>query len=479
MPEMFLKRASATDVASTAPPAGAAGAEGLDLLRIGAVRSLVRWAGFPDLLQIAMLIVFIGLAVASWGVFSPEGANAKLFAKANLATLLIWGLWWPVMIWTAVLFGRVWCAVCPLEWVSAVCESTGRRMGFLQRPLRRWIVSGTIIVALYALIQLLVAGAHIHRVPAYTSYFLIGLLGLAAITGFFFKGRAFCRGFCPVGVILNIYGRGGMVAVRPGATEAGHGTPVDAHTCPSLLNPSKLASNANCLVCGHCLKTAAPGQMRLLLRPPFPTNGARKIAASWPITVFVMLVSGFVIGELFTEWADGNKVFLAVPMWGAARVGASAHAGWFEGVWALGVVPLVLWSALGGILWAFGHRQRIGGLWRQMALPMAVIVAAGHMSKGLAKLVSWAPFVPGALQDPDGIATAQAISSRAITAPAPWLSVVAVAMIAVALIAAAFVFAVREFRLARGAHAFHASAAVPLALVAIGFVGIVVGWPYR
>jgi hypothetical protein len=89
--------------------------------------------------------------------------NAKLFAKTNLATSLIWGVWWPAMLWIAVLFGRAWCMVCPLEVVSNVSERLARASKFPQRPLRKWMASGAVIVGLYALIQMLVAGAYQSR----------------------------------------------------------------------------------------------------------------------------------------------------------------------------------------------------------------------------------------------------------------------------------------------------------------------------
>ncbi len=31
----------------------------------------------------------------------------KLHARTNLVTLIIWGLWWPAMVWFAMLFGRL------------------------------------------------------------------------------------------------------------------------------------------------------------------------------------------------------------------------------------------------------------------------------------------------------------------------------------------------------------------------------------
>jgi hypothetical protein len=94
--------------------------DGLDLLQIRAIRSLILWRGFPYVFQGALLASFLVLAALSWGHYPPAGVNAKLYAKTNLTTLLIWGLWWPAMVWAAVLLGRAWCAICPLELKTSV-----------------------------------------------------------------------------------------------------------------------------------------------------------------------------------------------------------------------------------------------------------------------------------------------------------------------------------------------------------------------
>lgn len=171
--------------------------KGFDLLRVPGIRALILWRGFPYVFQAIALFVFLALLVIGWQRYTPPGVSQKLYAQANLATLMVWGLWWPAMVWLAVLFGRAWCMVCPLELVSNVGERLGRRLGLRQRPLSAWIAAGAIIVFLYALIQFLVAGAEIRRIPAYTSFFLLGLISLAVLTGLFLKDRAFCRGFCP------------------------------------------------------------------------------------------------------------------------------------------------------------------------------------------------------------------------------------------------------------------------------------------
>ena len=436
-----------------------------DLLGVPAIRAAILRREFPGVLRLCALAVFAALAVLAWGVFAPSGVNAKLFAKTHPSTLLIWGVWWPAMVWVAVLFGRLWCMVCPLELVSAAGGRAGEAIGLPRRPLPGWIASGAVIVGLYALIQLLVAGAHINRVPAYTSLFLIGLLTTAMFAGAFFRDRAFCRGFCPVGLLLGTYGRGGMLAVRPGP----RAVPADARTCPSILNPPKLDSNKDCLVCCKCVQACEPGHMRLLLRAPFSQRDGRQADAPWPVTLFVMLVSGFVTWELTTEWPAAEGIFLTVPVFIAAKLGWPWAAGWLEGVWALVVVPLSMWTALAAVLRLLGARESVGGLWRKMAVPLAVVVSVGHMSKGLAKFVSWAPFLPEALRDP-----AKAIASKAAAAPPALLSLSTVGLAGLGLLLAAACCAVREIRLAdKDAHPW---APLPVIVLSGAFALIILGW---
>ena len=186
---------------------------------------------------------------------------------------MIWGLWWPVMVWLAVLFGRLWCAVCPLELVSNLSERIGRRLKFPQRPLSLWVASGAVIVALYLLIQMLVAGAELHRTPAYTSYFFLGLIAMAAATGLLFKDRAFCRGFCPVALLLNVYGRGGVLAVRPASGPVCESCP--GHYCAAAIGVTTVTTNAaRASPTGRPMNPRTSGLLVMMARlPTFPVQG--------------------------------------------------------------------------------------------------------------------------------------------------------------------------------------------------------------
>ena len=148
--------------------------EVINLLRYRPLRRLFGWSGFPYAFQSVMLVVFVCLAIVSWQQFAPAGVADKLFAKTNLAQLLIWGLWWPAMVWVAVLLGRAWCMVCPLELVANVSERLGRACGIRQRVLGKWLRTGSLIVVLYAAIPMpnsrrlhrpkaVVASSNLHR----------------------------------------------------------------------------------------------------------------------------------------------------------------------------------------------------------------------------------------------------------------------------------------------------------------------------
>lgn len=459
---------------------------GCDLLRLRLVRAGILWRGFPYVFQAVVLAVFIVLAVIGWGHLTPAGVNAKLYAKTNLVNLVIWGLWWPAMIGVTALLGRLWCTVCPLELVSNLFERLGRGLGLRQARLPNWLVTGGLVLVLFALLQLLVPGVQLHRVPAYTSIFLWVMLAGAALTGLFLKDRAFCRGFCPVALLLNAYGRGGMLAVRGasrepcascrenGCTAERNRYRSDARSCPSLLNPPKLESNADCLLCGQCFKACPSNNLQLLLRPPFAAADCREPLASWPVTLFVMLVSGFVTYELCGVWKAADPVFLWVPNQVKAAWNAGAWGGWIQGLWTVFLVPLLLWLVLGAASRLLGGAKSLGEAWRRLALPMAVVVAAGHLAKGLEKFTSWAGFLPYAFREPTGVQTAVQMNAKALAQPAAWLSLPALSAITLALIGAAIWLAIREARLADPRN--YRRRVLPIVLLGGFYAFLVFGW---
>ena len=439
---------------SSIPAGQVAGGErkGTNLLNFRPLAAFVRWSGFPALFKGLVLAVLIGLAIIGWGQYTPQGVNAKLYAKTNLVNLVIWGLWWPAIIFVTFWLGRVWCIVCPLELVSARAEFLSRKMGFSQRSLPGWMVKGSLVVLLFAILQMLVPGVQLHRVPHYTSLFLWILLGSAFAVGLYFRDRAFCRGFCPVALLLSAYGRGGMIAVRPGDQKklvyspASNNTPTRL-SCRSLLNPARLNSSKDCLLCCDCIKADTTGSMQLLLQPPFSKADTRELLASWPMTLFVMIVSGFVTYELCGVWKEAESVFLWIPQRLTAAINAAEASGWIQGLWTIFVIPLLLWSVIGGLTLLTGGARSLSEAWRMLALPMALVVASGHMAKGLEKFTSWAGFLPYALAEPSGARTVIKINTKLLPQPTAWFDPPTLSVLAMLLLAIGTILAVREGRL--------------------------------
>jgi hypothetical protein len=254
-----------------------------------------------------------------------------------------------------------------------------------------------------------------------------------------------------------------MLAMRPVDPEGR----LNARACPSLLNPARLNSNKDCLVCGDCVQANRADEMQLLLRAPYSCADAREPLASWPLTLFVIIVSGFVTYELTGVWKAAGNLFL----WAPTQLSAS---GWVQGLWTIFVWPAALWLVLGGLTLLCGGARSLGEAWRRLALPVAVVVATGHMAKGLEKFTSWIGFLPYAWAEPIGTQTAIKMNAQLLAPPAAWLTAPVLSVGSMLLVALGIGLALREARLADPDHARRRF--VPIALLGGFYFFLVLGW---
>ena len=104
-----------------------------------------------------------------------------------------------------------------------------------------------------------------------------------------------------------------------------------------------------------------------------------------------------------------------------------------------------------------------------------VIVAAGGMCKALAKITSWAGYLPCALRDPRGGAIG-GLSDGTLAKPASLLPMAVISLIGLAVLFVLASFAVRESRLADPAS--HGSRVAPLMLALAAAAFLVFGWGF-
>lgn len=360
-----------------------------NLLNIPFLKKLFLWKGFPFIIQIPILIVLTSLIVSGWGLYAPKGTDTELFGNTNIVCLLIWGIWWPLMIISVVLLGRIWCSICPLELVSRISEKIGQVFHVKQAGLNKTLRNGAVLLALYFLIHLLIEGTDADEVPAYTAFLLTGIITLSIFTGFFFKNGALCKAFCPISLTLNAYSRRSMLAVRP-ESEAECVECRDKNcvgVCPSNIYPPYLKSSQDCLLCGKCLKSCKSGNVQLLLRLPFNKSDIREKTASWILTLFIMMDSGFVCGELAEQWQISNNIFFKLPQLFAAYFGLQVYSNWIEITWSMLIFPLILWTIWGLIMKLLSKPSgTLTTIWRNYAFRIVVISSSGHILRSLMKI---------------------------------------------------------------------------------------------
>jgi hypothetical protein len=303
-----------------------------------------RW--FPVAVQGALLAGYAAVIWFSMGVVVPPGAKPKVFAQTQLATLLVWGIWLPLLIVLTVFFGRIWCSVCPLELVQKAGSRFGKKVFqkvfFLPKVLRTGITG----VLLYSFLLYSVIAMRLPQIPGNLATLLIYLLAFAFFSGAFFGNRTFCNALCPASMLLRALGRRGMIRIREdGGAPSAASRDVERRVapCPSRLNPRRLKDSSPCILCAQCVK-ADPALVPVARAlPKVPDDDWRDYG--WPVTVLALFLSGFVIEHMFQVWPAGNVVFMTPPDAVKHALNLQAFSGTLDGIWSMLVVPGVVWLA--------------------------------------------------------------------------------------------------------------------------------------
>lgn len=174
----------------------------------------------------------------------------------------------------------------------------------------------------------------------------------------------------------------------------------------------------DCIMCLDCLQAdRTRSRMGLILRGAWTREDIGPRKADVPLTLFIMMVSGFVAYELSGFWPGVNEVFLWLPVRFEHLIGLPGGSGWLKGLWIIVGFPLLLWSVLG---LCAKPLLRIPGLmetWRRIAYPVSLFVIVAHMTKALEKLSTWSGFLPNAMRDPSGVRTVKAMIDGTIIPP--------------------------------------------------------------
>ncbi|MFZ5811935.1 MAG: 4Fe-4S binding protein [Thermodesulfobacteriota bacterium] len=340
--------------------------------------------------QGVLLAGYLAVIWFSMGVVVPPGTKPKLFAQTQLATFLVWGIWLPLLIVFTVFFGRIWCAVCPLELVQKAGIRLGKNVFQKAFSLPKLLRTGITGVLIYSFLLYSVIAMRLPQIPGNLATLLSLLLVFSYLSGAFFGNRTFCNALCPASMLLRALGRRGMIRIREEVappSSASRDVERRIAPCPSRLNPRGLKDSSPCILCGQCVKSD-PSLVPMVRRMPIvPDDDWHEYG--WPVTVLAFFLSGFVIEHMFQVWPAGNVFFMAPPKAVTHALNLRAFSGAVDGMWCMFVVPGVIWLAICAAYRLFPGAGGFRDALKALSLPVMTILAGAHVILSMEKFSKW------------------------------------------------------------------------------------------
>ncbi len=428
----------------------------MNLLKIKCVSKLFKSQWFPLSTQVLMLLVFVLLIYGGISVNTDDSNFAKVLRNTNLSNLIVWSYWWPIIIIAAILLGRLWCTVCPVELVSYLVSRIG-----LRRKVPDFFKSGWVITIFYTLI--LIVGIHtfaLHQIPHRMALYLLMLLMVAVVVSLIYEKRTFCSYVCPVGHLLGLYAlispfewRADDLSTCESCKEKDcivkrNHYRLSARSCTSNLYPATIQDNHDCLLCTQCLKACPYDNIRFSSRRPF-ADFFRAIDLKPAKVGFILLVSGFVIYEILSEWNVSKAILTWIPNHLINAFGITGPMTSFVSAIVIFIIFPGFLFLLVGILAKIvsDSSASFRSVLKTFAFLLLPTMAGAHIIKSILKMSSRIPYWPYVFSDPKGITTAQKIIDKSLIldksasdALYPAISYIAAAILLTSLAATLLIF---------------------------------------
>ncbi|MFI4938929.1 MAG: 4Fe-4S binding protein [Burkholderiales bacterium] len=199
---------------------------------------------------IVVVFYLLLLVIPAFMPLPPEDAhyynNLRLFAQ-----FLFWGVWWPFVILSIMLFGRLWCGVfCPEGALTEFASRCG-----LARAVPRWMRwSGwPLTVFTYSTVYAQLIGAYAY--PNATLLLLGGSTAAAITVGFLYgkEKRVWCRYLCLGNGVFSLLARIAPIHFRV-SEEAWKRDTIRQPmvNCAPLIDIRHMKSASACHACGRC-----------------------------------------------------------------------------------------------------------------------------------------------------------------------------------------------------------------------------------
>ncbi|MFO1264748.1 MAG: 4Fe-4S binding protein [Rhodoferax sp.] len=240
-------------VVPSAVPANASMATPGALERLGL--AMRRHRGAIQAIQWTVVGLYLALLIIpAFMPVPPQDAsiltNLRLFAQ-----FLFWGVWWPGVMVSTLLLGRVWCGVfCPEGTLTEFASRHG-----LGRPIARWLRWGGWPFVAFVCTTVYGQLVSVYEYPQAALLVLGGSSVAAVAIGWVYGrgSRVWCRYLCPANGVFRLLARVAPVHFRVDEARwqqalQQSGPRHHAVNCAPLINIRHMHSASACHACGRC-----------------------------------------------------------------------------------------------------------------------------------------------------------------------------------------------------------------------------------
>jgi polyferredoxin len=204
-----------------------------------------------SILQWVMVGLYLVLLLAPAAMPAPA-ADARFYNNFRLfAQFLLWGIWWPGVLLSTMLFGRVWCGIfCPEGALTEWASQHGRN-----RSIPRWMRWRGWPFATFAFVTLYGQLTGMFQRPQAALLLLGSSTALALVVGYTYgkKKRIWCRYLCPANAVFAPLAKTALLhfKVDPEPWKRHRGR-LPTLNCAPLIDIRHMKSTSACHACGRC-----------------------------------------------------------------------------------------------------------------------------------------------------------------------------------------------------------------------------------
>jgi transcriptional regulator with AAA-type ATPase domain/NAD-dependent dihydropyrimidine dehydrogenase PreA subunit len=342
------------------------------------------------------LVSWVFVLINLWLWLGPQDRSL------NGGLNLFWAWWWPLVLLSHPLVGRLWCAFCPFMVWGELAQRLARRLG--HQPARwprgesdSW--AAPLLAGGFAAILLWEALADLPNSGWQSSALLLLITAGAVVGSLRFEKRFWCRYLCPVGGMNGLFAKLAISELRAQAgTCSGSctsyacfkGGPAEGEGlatagCPLGTHPAHLTDNRNCVLCLTCVQACPHRSVQLRLRPPGADLQRSMDPPEGEVGLVLVLAGGVclhhwqrLLGALpLAPLSLDNGPLLPRLAWGTAALAVPAAL-------FLLTRALLAWRGLGVLSPARGPSRLRLALYAGLPLLWALLLA-DHLPLGMAE----------------------------------------------------------------------------------------------